>query len=30
VFMGWEGVEAKRRGVDLNVFPLEDFGIPYG
>lgn len=30
VFMGWEGVEAKRSGVDLNVFKLEDFGVPYG
>lgn len=30
VFMGWEGIEAKRRNVDLNVFELEDYGIPYG
>jgi len=30
VFMGWEGIEAKRRDVELNVFKLEDYGIPYG
>ena len=30
VFMGWEGVDAKRRGVGLNAFSLEDFNIPYG
>jgi ABC-type nitrate/sulfonate/bicarbonate transport system substrate-binding protein len=30
VFMGWEGVEAKLKGIDLNVFKLEDYGIPYG
>jgi len=29
VFMGWEGVEAARAGVELNAFKLEDFGIPY-
>lgn len=28
--MGWEGVEAQRRGVELNEFKLEDYGIPYG
>ena len=28
--MGWEGVDAKRRGVGLNAFLLEDFNIPYG
>ena len=28
VFMPWEGVIAKEKGVDLNVFSLE--GIPYG
>lgn len=28
--MGWEGVDAKRRGVGLNAFSLEDFNIPYG
>ena len=25
-----EGVEASRRGVDLNIFRLADFQIPYG
>ena len=30
VFMGWEGVDAKRRGVGLNAFSLEDSNIPYG
>lgn len=30
VFMGWEGVEAARAGVELNVFSLNDAGIPYG
>jgi ABC-type nitrate/sulfonate/bicarbonate transport system substrate-binding protein len=30
VFMGWEGVQATRAGIELNVFNLEDAGIPYG
>ncbi|CAG9465576.1 unnamed protein product [Pedinophyceae sp. YPF-701] len=30
VFMGHEGVDAEMRGVDLNVFMLQDYGIPYG
>lgn len=30
VFMGWEGIEAKRKGIRLNAFSLEDFDIPYG
>ncbi|MEW5316999.1 MAG: hypothetical protein WDW38_008333 [Sanguina aurantia] len=30
VFMGWEGVEARRKGVELNTFKLEDFGVAYG
>lgn len=29
VFMQWEGVEAKLKGVDLNVFPVCDYGMPY-
>lgn len=29
VFMPWEGVAAQRAGVDLNVFKLADYGIPY-
>lgn len=30
IFLGWEGVEAKLKGVELNEFALEDYGIPYG
>lgn len=30
VFMGWEGVEARRRGIKLNAFRLADYGVPYG
>lgn len=30
VFMPWEGVEAERRGIELEVFRLGDYGIPYG
>mmetsp|Transcript_14638 Transcript_14638/g.42847 ORF Transcript_14638/g.42847 Transcript_14638/m.42847 type:complete len:288 (-) Transcript_14638:1205-2068(-) len=30
VFMGWEGVEAKLKGLDLNAFGLEQYKIPYG
>uniref|UniRef100_A0A7S0QQF2 Thiamine pyrimidine synthase n=1 Tax=Pyramimonas obovata TaxID=1411642 RepID=A0A7S0QQF2_9CHLO len=30
VFTGWEGVEAKRQGVELNTFMVQDYGIPYG
>ncbi len=26
----WEGVEAARKGVALNVFKLEEYDIPYG
>jgi len=29
VFMQWEGVEAKLKGVELNAFPVCDFGVPY-
>lgn len=28
VYLGWEGIEAQRQGVDLNVFPLPDYCIP--
>jgi ABC-type nitrate/sulfonate/bicarbonate transport system substrate-binding protein len=28
VFMGWEGIEAQRQGIALNVFPLIDYCIP--
>ncbi len=30
VFLPWEGVEAKRKGVRLNAFQMDDYGIPYG
>ncbi|CAL8460828.1 g359 [Coccomyxa elongata] len=30
IFTGWEGVDAQLKGVDLNVFKLADYGIPYG
>ncbi|GLI71364.1 hypothetical protein VaNZ11_016553 [Volvox africanus] len=30
VFLGWEGIEAKRRGVELNAFSLEQYKVPYG
>jgi ABC-type nitrate/sulfonate/bicarbonate transport system substrate-binding protein len=28
VFMGWEGIEAQRQGLALNVFPLLDYCMP--
>lgn len=30
VFMAWEGVEAEKKGVELNAFKLSDYGISYG
>jgi ABC-type nitrate/sulfonate/bicarbonate transport system substrate-binding protein len=30
VSMGWEGIEARRSGHDLNVFKISDFDVPYG
>ena len=30
MFMPWEGVEASRKGVELNAFKLSESGIPYG
>ncbi len=30
VFMPWEGVEAERKGIPLNAFRMDDYGIPYG
>lgn len=30
VFLGWEGVEASLKGVELNQFRPEDYGVPYG
>jgi len=29
VFMGWEGIEAQLKGVSLNAFYPQDYGIPY-
>lgn len=30
IFMNWEGVHAKNKGIALNAFKMSDFGIPYG
>lgn len=30
VFMPWEGVKAQKDGLNLNIFRLEDYQIPYG
>lgn len=30
VFMPWEGVEGEMNGVELNVFRMEEYDIPYG
>ena len=30
VFTGWEGVEAKLKGLELNEFFMQDHGVPYG
>lgn len=30
VFMPWEGVEGRMEGIELNVFRMEEYGIPYG
>lgn len=29
IFLGWEGITAKRRGIDLNTFPVSGT-VPYG
>ncbi|XP_024545265.1 uncharacterized protein LOC112351502 [Selaginella moellendorffii] len=29
IFRAWEGVLAKRKGIELNEFILEEYGIPY-
>ncbi|MFK7783473.1 MAG: ABC transporter substrate-binding protein [Crocinitomicaceae bacterium] len=29
IFTNWEGVEAKKAGIDLNYFHLKDYDIPY-
>jgi len=30
IFTHWEAVKARREGTKLNLFKLEDYGIPYG
>lgn len=30
VFLPWEGIEARLKGIELNAFQLGDYGIPYG
>jgi ABC-type nitrate/sulfonate/bicarbonate transport system substrate-binding protein len=30
IFVNWEGLQAERAGVRLNLFPMRDYGIPYG
>ena len=30
IFKNWEGIRAKSEGVALNLFKMEDYGIPYG
>ena len=29
IFMNWEGVHAQEKGIDLNVFQMKDYAIPY-
>jgi ABC-type nitrate/sulfonate/bicarbonate transport system substrate-binding protein len=30
IFVNWEGVEAESQNIDLNLFKMSDFGVPYG
>ena len=30
IFANWEGIQAKNGGIDLNLFKMSDYGIPYG
>ncbi|MFS4468734.1 ABC transporter substrate-binding protein [Maribacter sp. 2210JD10-5] len=30
IFTNWEGIRAKNEGVQLNLFKMADYGIPYG
>lgn len=30
IFLPWEGVEARLKGIQLNIFQLADYNIPYG
>ncbi|MEO1254483.1 MAG: ABC transporter substrate-binding protein, partial [Bacteroidota bacterium] len=29
IFLNWEGVEAKMRGIDLSLFKMRDYDVPY-
>lgn len=30
IFTNWEGIQAKNQGIELNLFKMADYGIPYG
>jgi ABC-type nitrate/sulfonate/bicarbonate transport system substrate-binding protein len=30
IFSNWEGIRAENEGVELNLFKMSDYGIPYG
>lgn len=30
IFSNWEGIQAKNEGIDLHLFKMADYGIPYG
>ncbi len=30
IFLNWEGVHAKNKGISLKSFQMDDYGIPYG
>ncbi len=30
IFRNWEGIQAENEGIDLNLFKMADYGIPYG
>ena len=30
IFLNWEGIEAEMNQINLNIFKLEDYNIPYG
>ncbi len=30
IFTNWEGIQAKNEGIELKLFKMEDYGIPYG
>ncbi|MGB3143680.1 MAG: ABC transporter substrate-binding protein [Maribacter sp.] len=30
IFKNWEGIRAKNEGIQLNLFSMKDYGIPYG